>query len=93
MNILGPIYKATCDRIIIVRNHRDKQEKDLLPGGQEVLFLVLFNARTARLHLQRRGRGLLSSRLNKVSKHLCLLQQVLESVGAVCFLVEKRQRV
>lgn len=76
-----------------MRNHREKQEKHLLPSRQEVLFLVLFNARAAGLHLQRRRRGLLRSRLNKVSKHLRLLQQVLESVGPVCFLMNLEHRV
>lgn len=61
--------------------------KDVLPGRQEVLFLVLLDARAARLHLQRGGRGLLSGGLDEVSEHLRLLQQVLESVGPVCFLV------
>lgn len=68
---------------------RGQNVKYLLSGRQEVLFLVLFEAGTARFHLQRRRRSLLSSRLDEVSEHLRLLQQVLESVGSVGFLANR----
>lgn len=57
-----------------------------LSGGQQVLFLIFLDARTSWFHLQGRGGGLLCSWLDKMSKQLCLLQQVLKSVGPVCLL-------
>lgn len=57
-----------------------------LSGRQQVLLLVFLDARASRLHLQRGGGGLLCGWLDEMSKQLCLLQQVLKSVGPVCLL-------
>lgn len=57
-----------------------------LSGRQQVLFLIFLDAGTSWLHLQGRGGGLLCGWLDEMSKQLCLLQQVLKSVGPVCLL-------
>ena len=57
-----------------------------LSSRQQVLFLIFLDARASRLHLQRGGGGLLRGWLDEMSKQLCLLQQVLKSVGPVCLL-------
>ena len=57
-----------------------------LSSRQQVLFLIFLNARASRLHLQRGGGGLLCGWLDEVSEQLCLLQQVLKSVGPICLL-------
>ncbi len=57
-----------------------------LSGRQQVLFLIFLDARTSWFHLQGGGGGLLCGWLDEMSKQLCLLQQVLESVGPVCLL-------
>ncbi len=58
----------------------------LLSGRQQILFLIFLDARASRLHLKRGGGGLLCSWLDEMSKQLCLLQQVLKSVGTICLL-------
>lgn len=65
---------------------------NLLSSRQQVLLLVFFNAGTARLHLQRWSWGLLGSWLDEMSKQFSLLQEVLESVGPVCFLLKQNSR-
>lgn len=57
-----------------------------LSGRQQVLFLIFLDARTSWFHLQGGGGGLLCGWLDEMSKQLCLLQQVLKSVGPVCLL-------
>lgn len=64
-----------------------------LSSRQQVLFLIFLDARASRLHLQRGGGGLLRGWLDKMSKQLCLLQQVLKSVGPVCLLYTHRKTV
>ena len=59
---------------------------DSLSSRQQVLLFIFLYARTSWFHLQWRGRGLLCSWLDEMSKQLCLLQQVLKSVGPVCLL-------
>lgn len=66
-------------------------EINSLSSRQQVLFLILLDSRTAWLHLQRRCGGLLCSRLDEMSKQLCLLQQVLKSVGPICLLLTREE--
>lgn len=54
-----------------------------LASGDEILFLILLDPRTTWLHLQWRCWGLLCSRLHKMSKQLCLLQQIFKPVGPI----------
>lgn len=54
-----------------------------LSSGDQVLFLILLDPRTTWFHFQWRCWGLLCSGLHKMSKQLCLLQQVLKPVGPI----------